>query len=463
MNNPLPSRAPARRRLAVTLAAVATAASAALVPNGASQALPGGSSRADARWADKIAPELLAQTNGLATTSADATQHRVEAIVNLAVPAGAGVDAIAAAQDAATPAIEASGAQVLRRYANVPAIVVTIDADALAATASLGTVAYVEDMPVAQTMDNESFPLTGTDTAHADGFRGQGTTIAIIDDGIDAEHEAFGNGVGFPNDKVIGGADFADFDDDPSIDCTAQSHGTATSGVAAANGGGITGTAPDASLVFVKIQSASICGDSGLDGDLVGAIDWVVSNRDTYGIDIISMSLGFGAFRGNCDAQEPALASAVQAASSAGILVFAASGNGASKSAMSAPACMTGAIAVGAVYDANIGPVQFTVCGDRSTAADRVTCYSNSSAGLDLLAPSNNAFTAQAGGGSTSTFGGTSSATPFAAGVAAAVLAAGASSDSVLGILVATGDPVTDPANRRTTPRVDTLAAVRAA
>ncbi len=407
-----------------------------------------------AAWSEKVAPELLAQMEAAAvsTRSADGPAAQpVRALVNLAAP---GVD---------VAAIEATGAVVTRRYENIPVVAVEVDASAVPAVAALGEVSFVEDVPVATTMDSESFPLTRTDQAHAAGFRGAGTTIAVIDDGIDAAHEAFGAGAPFPNSKVIGGTDVADFDGDPSIDCVDQSHGTATAGVAAANGGGITGTAPDADIVMVKVQSASICGSSSLDGDLVGAIDWVVSNRAALGIDVLSMSLGYGSYSGSCNAAEPAIASAINAATSAGIAVFAASGNSATKSRMSAPACIDNAIAVGAVYDANLGPVRFSICRNRSTRADLVTCYSNSGPSLDLLAPSNNAFTAQAGGGSTSTFGGTSSATPFAAGVAADAIAGGASPSAVRDLLRATGTSVTDPTNGRTTPRVDALAAVNGA
>jgi subtilisin family serine protease len=79
-----------------------------------------------------------------------------------------------------------------------------------------------------------------------------------------------------------------------------------------------------------------------------------------------------------------------------------------------------------AVYDANIGNIQFPeLCTDATTAADKVTCYSNSAGFLTLLAPSHNARTPSmtiAGGGYTNTFGGTSAAAPYTAGAIAALM-----------------------------------------
>ena len=57
------------------------------------------------------------------------------------------------------------------------------------------------------------------------------------------------------------------------------------------------------------------------------------------------------------------------------------------------------------------------------TAADKVTCYSNSASFLDIFAPSNDASTLSIGGYSNS-FGGTSAACPYAAGAAAALQSA---------------------------------------
>lgn len=350
---------------------------------------------------------------------------------------------------------------ILNRYRSVYGFSALADAEGIRQLAEQGAVVYVEEMPVYFKMDTEAHPLTNTDDAHTTGFTGAGVTIAIIDDGIDHDHPAFGGQSAYPNAKILGGRDFADNDSDPRVDCTAQSHGTSVAGVAAGNGGGVLGTAPDASIVFLKIQSASICGQPGLDGDIPGAIDWAVTNRDTYNIKVISMSLGT-----TSTASSPcsgiAESAALNAAQSAGMVTLVASGNGAATNGISSPACHPAAVSVGATYDANIGGANFGFCNDSSTFADKVTCYSNSDTFLDLLAPSHCAFTAQTGGGTTSCFGGTSSATPYAAGITATLFDkdSGLTRSEAISALTSTGVSITDTRNGIVTPRVDHLAAL---
>jgi subtilisin family serine protease len=344
-------------------------------------------------------------------------------------------------------------------------------------------------MRVHQKFDNESHPLADVDLAHSAGYTGSGSVIAIIDDGIDHDHAAFGGQASFPNDKFLGGYDFADNDADPTHDCNEQSHGTAVTGVAIGDGGGVTGVAPDAKAVFLKVQSASNCGLGTLGGDVIAAVDWVVDNQATYNIDIISMSFGGGSFSSvaACDASESAYFNAFQAAANAGISIFAASGNDGLCDQISQPACFSNVISVGAVYDENLGDSGWCVspssCADTEfhiscaiqgrvaafevDEADNVIVYSNSASFLDITAPSTCANTAEAGGDTNECFGGTSSATPFAAGVGAlAVSAAGKGeldNEDMRSLLSSTGDTVNDPKNGRSSPRVNGFAAADAA
>lgn len=357
--------------------------------------------------------------------------------------------------------------KVSYRFQTQHALSATLSADEIRSLASQKDVVLIEEQPVHTKMHPESHPLTGTDDAHALGHTGAGTVIAVIDDGIMSSHAAFGGSSGFPTSKVIGGRDFADNDNDPRNDCTGQSHGTAVAGVSAGNGGGALGAAPDANIVFLKIQSSGICGSNSLDGDIVGAIDWVTANKATYGIDVINMSLGGGLFSSVCDSSHTAYRNAVNGAHAAGVAIFAASGNDAAKSQLSRPACFSNVISVGAVYDANIGAANFSNCSDSTTAPDKVNCYSNSTSFLDILAPSFCARTASTNGGTNNCFGGTSSASPFAAGVGATVLGAAGGSGSLTpnqlrDNLAANGVGVTDAANGITKPRVDTLASIAA-
>lgn len=345
--------------------------------------------------------------------------------------------------------------KVLTRYKSLYGFSIEADIEGIRGLIATQDVRFVGEMPILYKKDVEAFDLTGTALAHLSGWTGKGVTIAIIDDGIDHDHAAFGGFTRFPNTRITAGYDFADYDKDPTIDCVSQSHGTAVAGVAVGNGGGITGTAPDADLVFLKIQKASSCGQPWLDGDIIGAIDWVITNRNLYGIKVLSMSLGTSTtYSSPCTGS--IIADALVAAGSAGLVVVAASGNEADSSGLSDPACHPDVVSVGAVYDADLGYAGFSMCTDTSTRADQVTCYSNSADFLDILAPSHCATTAQAGGGTNTCFGGTSSSTPYVAGVVATFFEKNPFLDrsAAINALIENGDPIIDSRNGLIIPRV---------
>jgi subtilisin family serine protease len=265
----------------------------------------------------------------------------------------------------------------------------------------------------------------------------------------------------------MGGYDFADNDSDPRNDCAQQGHGTAVAGIAVGNGGGVVGTAPDARIVMLKIQSAQQCGGDLLDGDFIAALDWVLTHREQYSIDIISMSLGGQAFSSAlvCDNAILAMRQLIDLAHDVGLIIFAAAGNDAQPSAIAQPACMSNVISVGAVYDANLGPTHFSICSDATTNPDRVTCYSNRADFLDLLAPAHCATTASTISGQEVCFGGTSASTPFAAGIAATLLEAAnipLTNDHMRNLLTTSGVIVLDETNGLFIPRIDAQAALDA-
>lgn len=352
--------------------------------------------------------------------------------------------------------------QVWNRYRSTYGFSAYADAESIAALAAHKDVGYVYEMPVYQLTDAQAHALTNTDNAHNAGFTGNGTTIAIIDDGIDHNNAAFGGQNAWPNDKILGGRDFADNDNNPRVDCNNQTHGTSVAGVAAGNGGGVVGTAPDANIVFLKVQSAGLCGTPWIDGDIPAAIDWAVDNRNNFDppIRIISMSFGGGSNTAAC----PNIPenNALVAARNAGMLVFASSGNDANSNGMGSPACHPDALSVGATYDANVGSRNYFPCSDSTTAADQITCYSNSDTFLDFLAPAHCALTAATNAANNTCFGGTSSATPYIAGAAATLYSKnhGLTRNTAIFALDWGGDNITDGRNGVTTPRVDTNGAL---
>ncbi|MEM9291664.1 MAG: S8 family serine peptidase [Acidobacteriota bacterium] len=437
---------------------------------------------------EKIAPGLLAQIEAEAPASAKAkipapvyrividlepkmAKQAVDPAKAFSDPEAGRIwkENIAALQDRVLKAMAEksydSTFELWNRYRSTYGFSAYADSRSVFRLASLGEVARIHEMPVYTKNDVQAHNLTDMDIAHVGGSNGLGVTIAIIDDGIDHDHAAFGGQTAFPNDKILGGHDYADNDTNPRIDCNTQDHGTAVAGIAAGNGGGVTGAAPEANLVFYKVQSANICGAIALDGDIPAAIDRAVTDRDLYDppIRVISMSLGNASTGYTTPCWSIPEHNALRAARFAGMVTLISSGNSARLNEIEAPSCNPYALSVGAVYDANVAVPRVylnsnnnPLCTDFTAGADQVICYSNSADILNLLAPSACAVTADGNGNLDLCFEGTSAAAPYAAGVAAV----GFSSHpdvSNLGIIemLRDGTLVTDARNNRQTPRVN--------
>ncbi|MBI2912470.1 MAG: S8 family serine peptidase, partial [Chloroflexi bacterium] len=232
-------------------------------------------------------------------------------------------------------------------------------------------------------------------------------------------------------------------------------HGTNVAGII--TGAGTVapkGVAPAAGIEAFKIIDKT---NSLVFSDLTAALDHILASHPD--VDIINMSLGtfFGFPPGTCEGgSEP-----YNTLRAAGVILFAASMNEGSKAGTGYPACVKSVVSVGAVYDANIGSYAGFACTDTTTSADKVACWSNSDSSLDLLGPGCR-ITASGRFGGSSTYCGTSQATPHAAGVAALLVGADPTytPDRLESALKSTGVLITDPANDVTTPRLDALAAI---
>ncbi|MEN8128123.1 MAG: S8 family serine peptidase, partial [Planctomycetota bacterium] len=303
-------------------------------------------------------------------------------------------------------------------------------------------------------------------------YNGQGIAIAICDTGVDYNHPALGGG-GFPNDKVIGGYDTGGLIGDSDPIPEGESHGTSCAGIAAgdiaAEGDYIGGVAYGAKLYALKITEGS--SGSASSDDMVAAWDWCISHQNDdldNPIMVISTSFGGGQYFSSCDNAVPSMTTAANNAVSAGITLLVSSGNDGYCDSISWPACISNVISVGAVYDASFGNyypcINANSCAPKTattgcstgyyatdiTAADKVTSYSNTATFLDVLAPSNRAYTT-AIGGYTSSFGGTSAACPYAAGAVAILQSASKAAtgdyltpDEIRSLLTSTGDDILD-------------------
>ena len=352
--------------------------------------------------------------------------------------------------------------QVTRRYQTVPGLVGVVTPQGLENLRRNPDVQAVAlDMPI-QALDNESAALIRADHVWNDlGLTGAGINIAVIDTGVDRTHPDLADHIVAQHCFSKGSCPPSGADEGEDAQ-DENGHGTHVAGIISSRGtASPRGIAPDAGLVAVRVMDKNA---SGWNSDMIAGIDWVVANQAQFNIKAINLSLGAGQYADVCDAQDANTmlqASALEAARQAGIVTFAASGNEGLTGGMVAPACISSVVSVGAVYDANLGAMAWPPCSDASATADRITCFSNSSSTLDLLAPGAVIMSTMLGGGQVSKSG-TSMASPHAAAAAALMLQAYPSLTpaEIETTLERTGVPITDQRTGRVTPRIDALAAV---
>jgi subtilisin family serine protease len=229
--------------------------------------------------------------------------------------------------------------------------------------------------------NTETMGAAGMDGAWAAGFRGAGTTIAVIDTGVQTDHPFLMRG---SEKKTVGEACFAAYPGytsscpggspmtttEPSkvgagapcpVDIITNgqkecAHGTHVSGIAAGGDGtGVSGIAPDASLIAIQVFSYSystnrIAADTG---DLNSALEWLYNRRaDFPGLVSVNMSVGDGRKYTNtasCDAAYPSTKFFVQQLLNVGIATVVAAGNNGWTDGVSAPGCLSNVVTVSAL------------------------------------------------------------------------------------------------------------------
>jgi len=336
----------------------------------------------------------------------------------------------------------------LRGLSHLPVVFGQILPEKLLELAALPEVyAVEEDRPIRAARVEGGDLTRATQLRNQQGGTGAGIGVAVLDTGVDNSHAELAS-------RVVREGNFTD--DPGSGTDDGDGHGTAVAGIIAGTSGGM---APQANIWAIKILDDSGSGELSWEID---ALNTLFAQRNASGgLHVINMSLGENRhFNTTCDGASPAEATALNQLANAGVAIFVASGNEAVKNGVSVPACLSAAVAVGAVYDANLGPANFGDCSDSTTAADKITCYSNSGAPLDLLAPADCARTPRPGGGHFGCFNGTSAAAPYAAGVAAQLLSAnpGTTATELIAAMTSTGRPRTD-SNGITRNRIDAISA----
>ena len=108
----------------------------------------------------------------------------------------------------------------------------------------------------------------------------QAPTIAIVDSGIDAGKLDFSSRV-LANVNLVSSGQ-------PNASGDGRGHGTFVAGIAAGSAPGYAGVAPNAKLVSLDVFDDS---GSGFTSDVIKAAEWILANKDKYGIRVANFSL----------------------------------------------------------------------------------------------------------------------------------------------------------------------------
>ncbi len=357
-----------------------------------------------------------------------------------------------------------------RRFDNVAAVTLDVSRAALEVLRTDPAVLRVDVVAGGSAQLLQAAPLAHVSDVRALGFTGKNVKTAVIDSGAQLDHVDLADSIvaqqcfcssatagvgccpnGLPSQSGVGsGAD-------------AEGHGTNVTGIITGNGTlAPQGGAPDANVVIVRVLDSH--GSFYDSSDIVSALDWIATNHpDTK---VINMSVGtnalFSSACGNSQSWTMALQAAVNAVAANGTLMTASSGNQASATSISAPACISGVTAVGAVWDSTLSNQTFLGCTDTAIVADKPTCFTNSNSLVQLYAPG--AYTTATGlntdpftTNGQSSYGGTSQASPLVASCIADLfqLKPSATAVQITAALAASPTHVIDPKSGLSFPRLD--------
>jgi hypothetical protein len=305
---------------------------------------------------------------------------------------------------------------------HIDALAGRIHVDQILETSNLPGVVMLELDGILTIQNGDAAVLHGVDMVWADtGYDGAGTTVAIIDTGIDGAHASLDdldddNSTNDP--KVIGfydpvnnpgltnGTEVFPYDD--------QGHGSHCAGTTAGTGApnyDHIGMAPQANLVGVKVLDA---GGSGSFATVMAGMQWTVDNRYQFNIRAASMSLGGPGAIEWTSSEEDSVNRYGNEMVRAGIALFIAAGNNGVSAQIGTPGSAEDVITVGAL-DKNSAIAVYSSQGPTEEGRIKPNLAYVGSSVMSVAFNTGDQYTDMSG---------TSMATPGAAGVAALMLQA---------------------------------------
>ena len=265
--------------------------------------------------------------------------------------------------------------------------------------------------------NGDAAALHGVDSVWADtGYDGAGSTVAIIDTGIDGSHVGLDdldddNSTNDPkiigfydpvnNPDKVNGTEVFPYDD--------QGHGSHCAGTTAGTGAPTyehKGMAPQAFLVGVKVLDSE---GSGSFATVMAGMEWTVENRYKFNIRAASMSLGGPGPIEWTSSEEDSVNRYANEMMAAGVAIFIAAGNTAVSAQIGTPGSAEDAITVGALdKDSTIAEYSSQGPTEEGRVKPNIAYV-----GTDVMSVDFNS------GDGYKEMSGTSMATPGAAGVAA--------------------------------------------
>jgi subtilisin len=357
------------------------------------------------------------------------------------------------AQQALIQELRLEPERLVRKFKYVPQLVIEVNPSQIIALSLNPRVRSLHEDKLVGLDLTSSVPHIGADNAWAEGYTGEGQVVAILDSGVDSDHEflagkviseacysnsgGLGDGTslcpnGLPEQVGIGAAANC------PVAILGCEHGTHVAGIAVGSGATFSGVAPGADIIAIQVFTEffdpvcslfgqpSPCIMTYLYSDLISGLERVYELRDTFHIAAVNLSLGGGYYGTECD--DDPLNAIINTLRSVEIATVVASGNDGYNDAIGTPACVAAAISV-ASTDLN----------------DHVSTFSSVASFLDFYAPGNGIYSSLPD----DTYGyrqGTSMSAPHVTGAWAVIKSKvpRARVDFVYQVLAKTGVPVDD-------------------